>query len=226
MPKTIIEYLRQHVAVNPDELAFSFLPRDENSLSEMTFKEFWFEALSVANFLKSKTQPGDKVMLLYPASLEYVVAFYGCLLAGVIAVPIPLLYKNINSAHLLGRVKNEPLALALTTLNHLSTVKAFWKKQQGFTQALDFFTTNNSVSLLGDLGEAIEVAPRTPAFLNYFSEYTDVNKEVISTHEDIIENIKKISSRSFEKTNDIFVGWLPFFQDVNLVTRLEDFVEN
>jgi acyl-CoA synthetase (AMP-forming)/AMP-acid ligase II len=216
LPTTIIEYLRQHVAVNPDELAFSFLPSDEKSYSDITFKEFWSEALSVANFLKSKTQVGDKVLLVYPPSLEYVVTFYGCLLAGVIAVPIPLLYKNISAEQLPNILRNDQLTLALTTLNDLPTVKEFWQEQKDFVQPLDFFTTNNSVSLLGDLGDAIEVAPRTPAFLQYFSEFTGENKEVVSTHEDIIENIKKLSSMSPEKYDDIFVGWLPFFHDVDL----------
>ncbi|NQZ21428.1 MAG: AMP-binding protein [Colwellia sp.] len=216
MPKTIIEYLRQHVAVNPDELAFSFLPSDKRSFSDITFKEFWSEALSVANFLKSKTKAGDKVLLVYPPSLEYVVTFYGCLLAGVVAVPIPLLYKDISAEELPSIVKNDQLVLALTTLNDLPTVKKFWQEQKNLVQPLDFFTTNNSVSLLGDLGDAIEVPPRTPAFLNYLSGFTGENEEVISTHEDIIESIKKLSPMSPEKADDIFVGWLPFFHDVDL----------
>ncbi len=216
MPKTIIEYLRQHVAINPDELAFSFLPSDKKYYSNITFKEFWSEALSVANFLKSKTQAGDKVLLVYPPSLEYVVTFYGCLLAGVVAVPIPLLYKNISAEQLPNIVKNDQLVLALTTLNDLPTVKNFWQTQKDLVQPLDFFTTNNSVSLLGDLGDVIEVAPRTPAFLQYFSGFTGEEKEVISTHEDIIENIKQLPSLSPEKADDIFVGWLPFFHDVDL----------
>jgi len=216
LPKTIIEYLRQHVAVNPDELAFSFLPSDEKSYSNITFKEFWSEALSVANFLKSKTQAGDKVLLVYPPSLEYVVTFYGCLLAGIVAVPIPLLYKNISAEQLTDIARNDELVFALTTLNDLSTVKEFWKTQKNLVKPLDFFTTNNSVSLLGDLGDAIEVATRTPAFLQYFSGFTGEKQEVISTHEDIIENIKQLSSISPEKADDIFVGWLPFFHDVDL----------
>ena len=216
MPKTIIEYLRQHVAVNPDELAFSFLPSEKRSFSDITFKEFWSEALSVANFLKSKTKAGDKVLLVYPPSLEYVVTFYGCLLAGVVAVPIPLLYKDISAEQLPSIVMNDQLVLALTTLNDLPTVKKFWQEQKHLVQPLDFFTTNNSVSLLGDLGDAIEVAPRTPAFLNYLSGFTGENEEVISTHEDIIESIKKLSPMSPEKADDIFVGWLPFFHDVDL----------
>lgn len=216
MPKTIIEYLRQHVAINPDELAFSFLPSDKKYYSNITFKEFWSEALSIANFLKSKTQAGDKVLLVYPPSLEYVVTFYGCLLAGVVAVPIPLLYKNISAEQLPNIVKNDQLVLALTTLNDLPTVKNFWQTQKDLVQPLDFFTTNNSVSLLGDLGDVIEVAPRTPAFLQYFSGFTGEEKEVISTHEDIIENIKQLPSLSPEKADDIFVGWLPFFHDVDL----------
>jgi len=60
MPKTIIEYLHHHVTVKPNDIAFSFLPSKTQPLTELTFREFWAEAISVANFLESKVQVGDK----------------------------------------------------------------------------------------------------------------------------------------------------------------------
>ena len=33
-------------------------------------------------------QRGDRAVLLFPPGLDFIVAFFGCLLAGVIAVPI------------------------------------------------------------------------------------------------------------------------------------------
>jgi acyl-CoA synthetase (AMP-forming)/AMP-acid ligase II len=213
-PKTIIEYLHHHVATKPDEIAFSFLPTGTSLFSELTFKEFWFEALSVANFLKSKTQNGDKVLLLYPPSLDYVITFYGCLLAGVIAVPIALPQKNASK--IVKMVNDSKPVLALTTLNEISTVKAFWRKQEHLVQSLDFFTTNNSVSLLGDLGAVIEIAPRSPAFLHYIAGVAGTEKEVMVTHTEIIENFSHLSSVSTEQTDDVFVGWLPFFHDNDL----------
>jgi acyl-CoA synthetase (AMP-forming)/AMP-acid ligase II len=211
MPKTIIEYLHHHVAIKPDEVAFNFLAGNGKFFSELTFKEFWFEALSVANFLKSKTQAGDKVLLTYPLSLDYVIAFYGCLIAGVIAVPAPLPHTNsIQFLNVLG--KSKP-TVWLTNLREVSAIKTFWLDQDT-VQPLNFFTTDNSVSFLGDLGNLIDIPPRSPAFLRYSSD--PAAAEMTYTHGDIIEIVRGLPLASVEKAEDVFVSWIPFFQGSNL----------
>ncbi len=214
MPQTIIEYLHYHVVAKPNDVAFKHLPTDDNSLSGLTYKEFWFEALSVARFLKNKTQVGDKVLLVYPSSLDYVVAFYGCLLARVVAVPVSLSHEN--SALFVKAVNGCKPVLALTTLNEISTVKAFWQEQEHLVKPLNIFTTNNSVSLLGDLGAVIEIAPRSPAFLHFIEDSAGRSKEVVVTHTDIMESVKYLASKSAEQPDDIFVEWLPLFQSMEL----------
>jgi acyl-CoA synthetase (AMP-forming)/AMP-acid ligase II len=215
MPNTIIEYLHHHVAAKPDEVAFSFLPSKTEPLTELTFREFWSEALSVANFLKSKTQTGDKVLLLYPPNIGYVVAFYGCLLAGVIAVPAPL--PENNSKKTLEIVNKCQPVLVLTTLKEVSQIRSFCQEQTGILKSISIFTSENSVSLMGALEAFVEIAPRTPAFLNYFSDSNNMNDEVTMTHRDIIENLKRLPIKSPESSDDVFVGWLPFFSDMDLI---------
>ena len=39
--------------------------------------------------LQSHSAGGERVLLLYPTGLEFIAAFFGCLYAGVIAVPVP-----------------------------------------------------------------------------------------------------------------------------------------
>lgn len=215
MHKTIIEYLHHHVAVRPDEVALSFLPTKSEPLTELTYKEFWFEALSVANFLKSKICTGDKVILLYPPNIDYVVAFYGCLLAGAIAVPAPLPSKNEKQVIEIAN-RCQPV-LVLTTLREVSAIKKFWQAQEGLLQPISFYTTENSVCLMGDLGPVVEVAPEAPAFLRYFHDENSNNQEMIISHRDIIENVKLIPLISEENADDIFVGWLPYFNEMDLV---------
>lgn len=217
MPKTIIEYLHHHVAVKPDEIAFTFMPSKAEPLGVLTFKELWFEALSVANFLKSKTQAGDKVLLLYAPNLDYVIAFYGCLIAGVIAVPAPL--PEDDATQIIDVVNECQPVLVLTTLREVSSIKKLWQEQSNLLKSISIFTTENSVSLLGELGAAVEIAPRTPAFLHYFSDSKKMNKEITITHSDIIETVKLLPLMSPGSTDDIFVGWLPFFNDIELVAQ-------
>jgi acyl-CoA synthetase (AMP-forming)/AMP-acid ligase II len=215
MPKTIIEYLHHHVAIKPNDVAFSFLPSKTEPLTELTFREFWAEAISVANFLKSKVQVGDKVLLLYPPNIDYVVTFYGCLMAGVIAVPAPL-PKN-NSTQVINIVNECDPVLVLTTLREVTEIKTFWSKQKDLIKPLSIFTSDNSVSHLGDLEALFELEPEAPAFIHYFSDSKNMNKGMTLTHKDIIENVKHLPLMSAERTDDIFVGWLPFFNDMDLI---------
>jgi len=215
MPKTIIEYLHHHVAVKPDDVAFSFLPATTEPLAELTYRELWFEALSVANFIKSKTKAGDKVILLYSPSIDYVVAFYGCFIAEVVAVPIPL-SKN-SATQIIDIVNKCRPVIALTTLREVSSIKEIWQKQSDLLKSISIFTTENSVSLYGALEPVVEVAPRTPAFLNYFHDSENMNKGVAITHRDIIETVKSLPLISEESTDDIFVGWMPLFNNIDLM---------
>jgi len=215
MPKTIIEYLHHHVTVNPDEVAFSFLPSKTEPLAELTNRELWFAALSVANFIKSKTKAGDKVILLYSPNVDYVVAFYGCLLAQVIAVPA-VLPRN-NAAQIIDIVNKCQPVLALTTLREVSSIKDIWQKQGDLLKSISIFTTENSVSLFGALGPVVEVAVDTPAFLHYFLDSENMNKEMVITHRDIIETVKLPQLMSTETSGNIWVGWMPLFNDIDLV---------
>ena len=215
MPKTIIEYLHHHVTVKPNDIAFSFLPSKTEPLTELTFREFWAEAISVANFLKSKVQVGDKVLLLYPPNIDYVVTFYGCLLAGVIAVPAPLPKNNATQAI---KIVNEcDPVIVLTTLREVTEIKTFWSKHKDLLNPISIFTSDNSVSHLGDLEVIIELDPEAPAFIHYFSDSKNMNKRITLTHNDIIETVKHLPLMSAERTDDIFVGWLPFFNDMDLI---------
>lgn len=215
MPKTIIEYLHHHVANKPNEVAFSFLPSSKEPLTELTFVEFYSEALSVANFLKSKVHVGDKVLLLYPPSIDYIVTFYGCLLAGVIAIPAPL-PKN-NPAQIINIINEREPVIALTTLREVSEIKNFWGKHKDATHSINIFTSDNSVAHLVDLEPLIELDPRAPAFVHYFSDSKNMCKSLVLTHNDILETVKHLPLISEERMDDIFVGWLPFFNDMDLI---------
>jgi acyl-CoA synthetase (AMP-forming)/AMP-acid ligase II len=215
MHKTIIEYLHHQVAIKPNEVAYTFSPTKVYPHTKLTYKKLWFEAQSVANFLKSKTEVGDKVLLLYTPNIDYVIAFYGCLLAGVIAVPAPL--PKVNSHQTIEIIKNSQPLLVLTTLREVSAIKNFWQEQGDSLKPINIFTSENSVSLYGDLGPVVKINPKLPAFLDYYYDNKNIYKEVMVSHSDIIENVQLMPLISDEKENGIFVDWLPFFNDMDLI---------
>src|SRR4051812_27650928 len=81
--------LDRHAAERADSLALRFLLDGEagGRAMELTFAAFRDRALTVAAALQERLQPGDRALLLYEGGLEFITAFYGCLYAGIIAVP-------------------------------------------------------------------------------------------------------------------------------------------
>src|SRR3954467_14543696 len=72
-----------------DSPALSFLP--DGSVEEVvswTFADLYRQASGVAARLKEAVTPGERVPLLAPPGLDYVAGFFGCLYAGVVAVPV------------------------------------------------------------------------------------------------------------------------------------------
>src|ERR1700687_2046354 len=55
----------------------------------LTYAALDCQARSIGALLQSYRARGERALLLYPAGLEFIAAFFGCLYAGVIAVPLP-----------------------------------------------------------------------------------------------------------------------------------------
>src|SRR5262245_40282262 len=84
---TLVELLRARAGDHGGEGAFIFLADGERDEQRLTYGELDRRARAVAASLQQKLRPGDRALLLYPPGLDYVAGFFGCLYAGVIAVP-------------------------------------------------------------------------------------------------------------------------------------------
>ena len=79
-PTTLVEVLRHHARQYPDKLAYAFLPNGEIGTEiGVSFAELEQQARTTAAHLLRVCEPGDRVLLLYPQGIDYVVGFLGCL---------------------------------------------------------------------------------------------------------------------------------------------------
>ena len=77
----------------PDEPAYTFIDYDVDPAGyreTVTWSQLRNRVRVVAAELATCASPGDRVAILAPQSLEYIVGFYGALEAGLIAVPLPV----------------------------------------------------------------------------------------------------------------------------------------
>src|SRR3954470_12275703 len=84
---TLAGLLRARAAERPSQVAFTFLAAGKPGGGSLTYGELDRRAAGVAAALAASVPPGERALLLYPPGLDFVVAFFGCLYAGVVAVP-------------------------------------------------------------------------------------------------------------------------------------------
>jgi acyl-CoA synthetase (AMP-forming)/AMP-acid ligase II len=117
---TIVDLLRYRAIHQANNTAFTFLENGEIEAGKLTYQELDRQARIIATHLLN--WQGERALLLYPAGLEFITAFFGCLYAGVIAVPAYPPRRNQKLSRLISIVNNAEAKVALTTRSKLNEI--------------------------------------------------------------------------------------------------------
>ena len=79
--------LSRRAQSEPERVAYTFLPDGLTDGPSLTYGELDRQARALAARLARHSAPGDRALLLYPQSLDFIVAFFGCLYAGIVGIP-------------------------------------------------------------------------------------------------------------------------------------------
>ena len=102
-----------------------FARRDKVSFSELDRR-----ARAVAATLQQRLAAEERVLLLLPPGLDYLAAFFGCLYAGVVAVPAYPARANSNLLRIESIVADADASLALTANSIVSHIKPLLTEHQ------------------------------------------------------------------------------------------------
>ena len=114
--RSLLEALEHWAAAQPDKVLHTFLDDRGDPVSSITYRGLLDQSAALAATLLAPSgssssssgsgaalspsssggsgvggcglKPGDRALLVFPPSLDFIVAFYACLRAGVIAVPV------------------------------------------------------------------------------------------------------------------------------------------
>ncbi|MDE1182643.1 non-ribosomal peptide synthetase [Paraburkholderia sp.] len=164
---------------------------------------------------------GERALLLMDSGIDYVSAFFGCLYAGVVAVPVypPESKREQHLARLRGIAQDAGVRYVLTSAALQERfVEQYGELAPGATVvAVDALASRDP----GDGAFALyPVQPSDIAFLQYTSGSTGTPKGVMVSHGNLLANEIAIKSGLGVQDDDVFVSWLPLYHDMGLIGSL------
>jgi natural product biosynthesis luciferase-like monooxygenase protein len=213
---TLVDILHSRALYQPDKQAFTFLLDGETEQTSLTYRELDLQARAIATTLQDLGASGEQALLIYPPGLEFIAAFFGCLYAGVVAVPAYPPRRNQSLSRLQSIVADARATIALTTKTVLSNVERQFT-QSPTLQALHWLATDNIASDLAQAWLQPAISSDTLAFLQYTSGSTGTPKGVMVTHGNLLHNEQMIQQGMQSTKKTIVLGWLPLFHDMGLI---------
>lgn len=214
-PETLIELLRRRALDAPDQRAYTFLLDGEREERHLTYGELDRQARSIAALLQSRCNEGARALLLYPPGLDYIAAFFGCLYAGVIAVPAYPPRNDRALPRLSAIIQDAGAALVLSTEALLSKIDSMFKRAPELPPLKPMAT---DLLIEGEeRWRAPGVHPDQLAFLQYTSGSTGTPKGVMLTHRNLLHNEAAIYDRFGHADDSVVVSWLPTYHDMGLI---------
>lgn len=218
--ETLYALLRERAgAADSDQPAFSFLTQGETISRSLSFAELEQQARCIAVRLQRSTQPGDRVLLVYHAGIDYILAFWGCVLARTIAVPV-LASTGRRTLPRLKRIVNDARPAAMLTLCSIEKRLCPDDAHRHIVPAL-----GNIRCLSTDDGEEIDPTdwqahapdPAEIVFLQYTSGSTSVPKGVMVSHANVMANLILMWEAYRTRRGDRCISWLPAYHDLGLI---------
>jgi thioester reductase-like protein len=219
---SILDQLDRLGDEHPHKLLYSYLDLNGNPIECYTYASFLERTKAIAGHLRREHRfaSEDRLLLAYPPGLEMICAFFGCVRAGLIPVPVyppgsrgfqSALYKMVHIS------KDCQAAGILTSKDYHASLKTNLARSGvaasgvdvDYVSSLPWIVTEGFVDKAAD--EAFE--PSKILFLQYTSGSTMDPKGVIVTHDNILDTCPLV----IDHDDPVVVSWLPQYHDMGLI---------
>lgn len=218
----LVKHVEKWARVRGDKLAYRFIDfstERDGVARDIVWSDFSLRNRAVGARLQQVTQPGDRIAILCPQNLDYLIAFFGTLYAGRIAVPLfdPGEPGHVGRLHAV--LDDCTPTTILTTTDAAEGVRKFIRarsaKERPRVIAVDAVPSEVSATW-----QAPEADENTIAYLQYTSGSTRTPTGVQITHLNLPTNVLQVLEGLEGKEGDRGLSWLPFFHDMGLITAL------
>ncbi|MCP9916665.1 fatty acyl-AMP ligase [Cyanobium sp. ATX 6F1] len=200
-------------------MAYVFLSDGEREAEEITYLQLDQQARRIGAWLQVCEPGSEAVGLLYQPGLSFIEAFFGCLYAGLVAIPLqtPPGLKRLEGLSAI--LRDAGTSLVLTRSDILETL------QKGATtcewaRPLRWLATDH---LTGDQDPSWHHPDRSvdsAAFYQYTSGTTGAPRGVVVSHANVLANEELIRQAFQHDQSTMGMGWLPHFHDMGLIGNI------
>ncbi|KAM1756342.1 hypothetical protein ACFX11_005724 [Malus domestica] len=230
--------------VTQNKTLYIWINEEGAVMSQRTYAELHANASCIAQKLltckKPVIRPRDRVLLVHVPGLDFVDAFFGCLRANVL--PVPVLPPDPLQRGGQALLKIENIAKSCGAVAILSTISFHWAVQAGSVKNMisltakkpkssghwpnlpwlhtDSWIKNSKNVVVEDFKYEIEPQPDEVSFLQFTSGSTGDAKGVMITHGGLIHNVRLMRKRYNSTSKTVLVSWLPQYHDMGLIGGL------
>lgn len=214
---TLVSLIERNVASIGNTVAYRFLDfaRSEGAVSELTWAQLDLRVRAVAARIQQTVSSGERVAVMAPPGLDYVIAFFAVLKAGAVAVPLFAPELPGHAERLAVALDDSRPALALTTRASTGAVSGFLGRGTG---------PGLSVLVVDDVPDSahgefryVDIAEDDVSHLQYSSGATRPPAGIEITHRAFVTNLTQmILSIDLLNRNTHGLSWLPLYHDMGL----------
>jgi long-chain fatty acid adenylase/transferase FadD26 len=223
IPAALGERARQ----KPDTLAYTFIDYEldpEGYSQTLTWSQLYQRVHVVAGEIASCTSPGDRVAILAPHGIEFVLGFYAAMEAGCIAVPLPVPQFGAHDERASAALQDSAPTALLTTSAVVTDVVACARALPGTPpEVIEIDALDLDAEPTFQSGSRPHAKT---AVLQYTSGSTRAPAGVVVTHKNIFANTEQVIADYFQDDGKVappdvtMVSWLPFYHDMGLFVGL------
>jgi amino acid adenylation domain-containing protein len=217
---SMVDVARWRAVHQPAESAYHFLKDGIALDATLTYAELDQRARALAGFLQSRATRGDRILLLYPPGLHFISALFGCLYAGVLAVPArPLdpLRQERGLPQLQGIARDAEVACVLSTPEIVNSVE-----RAGLSLSGEERTRWLATDDVGEEWCQRWTQPRLlrdqVAYLQYTSGSTSTPKGVMVSHHNLLHHLEYLTKSVDSDARTL--SWMPHFHDYGLINGI------
>ncbi|MFJ9908255.1 fatty acyl-AMP ligase [Streptomyces sp. NPDC101152] len=223
MTETLGHNLAHVATLTPEETAVSFVDYSSGAgeATSLTWNQLEERVRTAGSGIRQFCASGERVAVVAPQSLEYVVGFLAAACSGAIAVPMFMPSLPGHSEKLAAVLKDAAPTLLLTVEEQRRPLLEYCA-EQGISPACRIVTESELRNVAPGCGSLLHDSdPQDVAYLQYTSGSTRIPSGVEITHANVCANARQaLEAYDLGRGRNCTVGWLPLYHDMGLVLAI------